>query len=182
MRSRLCRLLPLGSLLAIENAAMTPAWIARAPALTRPGLAGIHAPAPGPARAFNTSCGPLQLCQARPRPGALAQAWHPRRPLPLGGPILRAPVLAAASGAGSAAAGAPAPAEERGFMTTAHSWWSGLMREEEGDDTRPQPEAPPVPAASEAHERELHAVNVAVMVNVAIMVSKLGAWWLTSSG
>lgn len=83
---------------------------------------------------------------------------------------------------------AAAPLSEprkRTFSISPTSWWTSFkasIEEDETNDTRALPEAPLSIEPTEAHRRELHAVNVAVAVNVAIMIAKLGAWFITSSG
>lgn len=93
----------------------------------------------------------------------------------------RLPCRVACSTSSSAAA---FPPPNRNLTSSASSWWTSLKSREEEDslDTRVAPEAPPSTGPTEAHKREMHAVNVAVAVNITIMIAKLGAWFVTSSG
>lgn len=166
MRRSASRLLQLTKFLEAETAVMTPAlgWGRAARPAGPPHL--------GPRASYSS------LIHRPPaQPGATGRLL-PTRQMP---GFQRLPCRVACSTSSSAAA---FPPPNRNLTSSASSWWTSLKSREEEDslDTRVAPEAPPSTGPTEAHKREMHAVNVAVAVNITIMIAKLGAWFVTSSG
>ena len=141
---------------------------------------------PGPSSTLAAaSCGmlvgsPLASLSARPRALLLPPSSARRDPR-----LVRAFLCASASPAfpgGSSGSSNGSSSSRRSFASGTPPWWGSLREEGDGGDPAARPPAPLSDQPGVKQKRELHAVNTAVAVNVAIFFAKVAAWMVTSSG
>ena len=140
-----------------------------------------------PAAAAAADAGPWAEGGSRARLHSLRLA-PPQQPVH--GPRLPPRPPRAASGTWPQQPGGDAHQQQQQHGYTSRSsqapWWQFWARPaaagEDGDEALRPPAPLPPHAPSAAEERELRAVNVAVVVNSVILVAKLATWMVTGSG